>query len=119
MVRFDNYSGLTLPDQTAPITSLRRTWFSTSAQCSRLQLPLKLAWAIMVHKAQGLTLHKVVIDVGRKEFCSGLTFVACSRVRQLDYLLFITPFPFQHLSNISNSTRLRERLDEDQHLQSL
>ena len=65
MVRFDNYSGPTLPDQTVPITPLRRTWFSTSAQCSRLQLPLKLAWAITVHKAQGLTLHKIVIR--RKE----------------------------------------------------
>ena len=116
MVRFDNYP--TLPDQTVPITPLWRTWSSTGTQCSRLQLPLKLAWAITVHKAQGLTLHKVVIDVGRKEFCSGLTFVACSRVQELNYL-FIAPFPYQCLSNISKSTCLHERLNEDQRLQFL
>ena len=45
-VKFDSYSGPTLPDGTVPITPLRRTWFSTTKQCSRFQIPLKLAWAI-------------------------------------------------------------------------
>jgi len=40
----------------------------SGGQCSRLLLPLKLAWAVTIHKAQGLTLNKVVIDVGKKEF---------------------------------------------------
>ena len=92
MVRFDNYFGPTLPDQTVSITPLRHTWSSTATQCSRLQLPLKLAWAVTVHRP--LTLPKVVIDVGRKEFCSGLTFVA-------NDLLFSALFPYQRLSNIS------------------
>ena len=67
MVRFDCYSGPTLTDGTVPIIPIRRTWSASGAQYSRLQ---------------GLTLDKVVIDVG-KEFSSGLTFVACSRVRRL------------------------------------
>ena len=83
MVRLDSYSGPMLPDGTVPITPIRRTWSASGAQCSRLKLPLKLAWAVTIHKAQGLTLDKVVIDVGKKEFSSGLTFVACSRVRHL------------------------------------
>lgn len=91
MIRFDSYSGPTLPDHTVPIIPIRRTWSSTGVQCSRLQLPLKLAWAITVHKAQGLTLNKAVIDIGKKEFSAGLTFVACSRVRCLSDLLFISP----------------------------
>jgi len=65
--------------------------------CSRLQIPLKLAWAVTIHKAQGLTLNKVVIDIdiGKKEFSSGLAYVTCSRVRSLQDLLFIAPFPYQ------------------------
>jgi len=40
----------------------------SGGQCSRLQLPLKLAWAVTIHKPQGITLNKVVINVGKKEF---------------------------------------------------
>ena len=118
-VIFDTYSGPTLHDGTVPITPIRRTWLTAGAQCSRLQLPLKLAWAVTIHKAQGLTLDKVVIDVGTKEFSSGLTFVACSRVRHLTDLLFDPPFPFQRVANLSNSQRLQERLNEDSRLKDL
>ena len=44
---------------------------------------IKLAWAVAIHKSQGLTLDKVVIDAGEREFSSRLTFVACSRVRKI------------------------------------
>ena len=81
MIHFDSYSGPTYPDGTVPIIPIRRSWSMFGVPCSRLQLPLKLAWAVTIHKAQGLTLDKVVIDIGKREFSSGLTFVACSRVR--------------------------------------
>ena len=119
MVRFDSYSGPTFPDGTVPITPLRRSWSSSGGPCSRLQLPLKLAWAVTIHKSQGLTLDKVVIDVGKREFSTGLTFVACSRVRCLQDLLFTPPFPYQRLSSLSNSSRLKDRQEEDQRLLSL
>ena len=112
-VRFDSYRGPTLSDGTVPITPLRRTWSASGGSCSRLQLPLKLAWAVTIHKSQGLTLNKVVIDVGKKEFSAGLTFVACSRVRRLKDILFDPPFPFQRVANLANSQRLQERLLED------
>ena len=115
-VQFDTYSGPTLPDGTVPIAPLRRTWSAPTSQCSRLQLPLKLAWAVTIHKAQGLTLDKVVVDIGKKEFSSGLTFVACSRVRHLTDLLLDPPFAFQRLRNLSNSRRLQERQKEDDRL---
>lgn len=41
------------------------------------------SWAVTIHKSQGLTLDKVVIDVGKREFSCGLTYVACSRLRHL------------------------------------
>ncbi len=117
MVHFDKYCGPTLHDGTVPITPIHHTWSAAGASCSRLQLHLKLAWAVTIHKSQGLTLDKVIIDVG-KEFAAGLTFVACSRVRHLQNLLFIPPFSYQWLGNLANSQRLLQRM-QDQRLLSL
>jgi len=47
------------------------------------QFPLRLAWALTIHKAQGLTLEKVYVDLGRGTFAHGQTYVALSRCRTL------------------------------------
>ena len=96
-VKFDSYRGPTLTDNGVSIIPLRCTWSSAGGSCSWLQLPLKLAWAVTIHNAKGLALSKVAIDVhvGKKEFSAGLIFVACSRVRHLQDLLFHPPFLFQ------------------------
>ncbi len=55
------------------------------------QFPFILAWAVTVHKAQGLTLEHVRIDLGRGMFAPGQAYVALSRCRTLDGISFNRP----------------------------
>jgi len=117
LISFDNYKGSTIAsledERVIPITPIRYTWNSKSGTlCSCLQISVCLVWAIMIHKSQGLTLQRAIIDLGDKEFSTGLSFVTVSRVCTLKDLLF-KPFNFDRLQHIKDCKRLKERLDEE------
>jgi len=61
------------------------------------QYPLRLAWAITIHKSQGKTFNKVVVDIGRGTFAHGQMYVALSRCTSLDGLILKKPIEKRHI----------------------
>ena len=81
-------------------------------------MPLTLAWAVTIHKSQGMTLDHVTVDLGISEFASGLTFVALSRARSFSGLR-IEPFDFSWFQRIENGRHVAARRAEFHRLRLL
>ncbi|XP_065837259.1 ATP-dependent DNA helicase pif1-like [Oscarella lobularis] len=123
VVQMDKYDGPTWGgERCVPICPIERTWPSSTgnrkSSCKRRQLPIQLAWAVTVHKSQGLTLDRAVIDIGKREFAPGITYVGFSRVRHINHCL-IQGFDYARISNLSKSKSYKQRLNEDKRLDGL
>ncbi|MDE7396104.1 MAG: tetratricopeptide repeat protein, partial [Muribaculum sp.] len=88
---------------------------------SFIQFPVKLAWALTIHKSQGLTFSKVNIDIGTGTFSSGQAYVALSRCRSIDGLhlmstinprdIFVSPAVLRFSEDFNNNRVITEALE--------
>jgi len=61
------------------------------------QYPLRLAWAVTIHKSQGKTFDRVVVDIGRGAFAHGQVYVALSRCTSFEGIVLRTPIRKSHI----------------------
>jgi len=120
-----------IDDDAEPYELERYTWdnkkYEVSADTKELeeevigsfrQYPVKLAWAITIHKSQGLTFDKACVDIGRA-FAAGQVYVALSRLRSLDGLVLKQPIDGSSIANdaqvvdFSATTQSAEKLLHD------
>ncbi len=78
-----------------------------------IQYPLKLAWAITIHKSQGLTFEKAIIDA-RQSFAHGQVYVALSRCKSLEGMVLNTPLSLDCVINDSTVTGFISHVEQNQ-----
>lgn len=96
LVKFDKYYGRTFHNDCVPIIVEHANWIHDNINYFRRQIPLVLSYSISIHKGQGLTIPKVIIDIGDSEFSIGITYVALTRTRQLSDIIFKPFFPYDY-----------------------
>jgi ATP-dependent DNA helicase PIF1 len=87
LIDFDDYIG----PKFFPENDIKHNWipinplniFSEILKMSKTNYPIRLAYALTIHKSQCQTPRKIIVNLGRKEFTLGITFVALSRVKML------------------------------------
>ena len=93
---FPSYTGppylQNLPHSYA-VTPITRKWQKGKTTCSRTMLPLIIGYALSIHRLQGKTCDKIILNPGPKEFSQGLLFTGVSRVKAFTDLAF-SPMPY-------------------------
>jgi ATP-dependent exoDNAse (exonuclease V) alpha subunit len=124
IVAFDKYQGPTIPhadDGTpfVPVFTSKREFYRGAAQCWRTQFPLTVAWAITVHKSQGITVRKAVLNIARRDFVPGLSYVAVSRVKSLSGIMFEEPFDYSRFRGTPSVTETMRLADKARRMRQM
>src|SRR5690606_13293553 len=77
------------------------------------QIPLRLAWAITIHKSQGLTFEKVIIDA-QEAFAHGQTYVALSRCKTLEGIVLTEPLSRKSIINNHEVASFSKNAEDNQ-----
>ena len=123
LVEFPQYTGpsfLETEPKLVPISPVTRNWFHGNKSHQRKMLPLTPAYSITIHKSQGQTLSKIIVNLGNKEYASGLTYTALSRTTHLQNIAFDPKFPpLDRFKSIFWTKRFQKRLAEEKRLSLL
>lgn len=114
LCQFDTYIGPAFPGcepGVVPVLPVYRPYDYKGAPCSRTQFPMRLAYAITVHKSQGLTLLRVVLNLDQREHAAGLSYVAVSRVKTLGGVMFERSFDYERFTSLRSTSFHDRELD--------
>ena len=117
IIQFPQYIGpsyLSSLEKCVPIVPIRRNWLIGKKNCWRIMIPLKPAYATSIHSCQGRSLDKVIINLGKREFASGLTYTAISRCKKFEYLSFCPMKNYSRFALIKTSKTFKDRIIQDQ-----
>ncbi|KAJ5111720.1 hypothetical protein NUU61_001350 [Penicillium alfredii] len=120
LIEFDNYTGPTFRSEPRyiPILPYKREYSYGNITCTRTQFPLTLAYGITIHKSQGLTVNQAVLNISAPDFAAGLSYVAVSRVKRLDGILFEEPFDYECFRRTRLSATMKMRMADRERRES-
>ena len=119
---FEGYIGpsfLSSIPKAVPIVPAGRTFYVKGKTCSRKQLPVIPSYALSIHKLQGSTEDKIILDPGPDEFAAGLLFVGATRTRAFEDLA-LDPMPnFDRFEKVNKKQDIKRRKGEEARMAKL